>query len=211
MPGQGVSDAALEVQRVCRHGIGFHLGVQLDVPLYNVLRPRHPAEGKPPPRLYRLIQAASPPPTRGGNHWKNGLRVDGEPLDPDKSDWRTKGVTAESGIPSLDQPAPRAIVLNEWVTLPFTDEQTMPVTGGDQTGFLSVKYFQPPDPHVGVNYYGSFLDQRARHWDRLLDPGDWVAISIDRFWPPERDSADYIAQVSACSKASCILFAGQIS
>ena len=28
--------------------------------------------------------------------------------------------------------------------------------------------------------------------------GDWIAISFDGFWPPERDSADLIARLGEC-------------
>jgi hypothetical protein len=77
-------------------------------------------------------------------------------------------------------------------TLAFTDEI-------DQRGFLSGSYPQPPVEagrvtRVPVDFYGEY----ELRWSGTLPAGTWVAISFDRFWPPERSSAEYITQVEDC-------------
>ncbi len=143
-------------------------GIQLK---FGVRVPTHP-QGSPEKQLraiYRRIQAASPPPTRDGRPWEYGIRV--------KDD-------TEDG-----QPLRVADGDDSWKRVAFTNEV-------DQRGFLSVSY---PQPHIGddgVTPVGvAYFEQYTLHWARQLPPGAWVAISFDRFWPPERDSADYIAQV----------------
>lgn len=196
MPHAG-SDALFDVLRVCRNGIRLKFGVRVPTQ-------RH---GFPEQRLraiYRRIQAASPPPTRDGRSWEHGIRVkdgseDGRPFqvaDGDDS-WKREGVFHLEGIPSLDPPAPGTIILDRWLAVPAA--QASPTTFTftnevDQRGFLSVSYPQPPMGDVGVAYF----EQCTLYWTREL-PGDaWIAVSFDRFWPPERDSADYIAQVEDC-------------
>ena len=198
MPIAG-ADAVWDALQVCRNGIQLKFGVRV---------PTHP-QGSPEKQLraiYRRIQAASPPPTRDGRPWEYGIRVkddteDGQPLrvaDGDDS-WKREGVFHLEGIPSLDQPTPNTIVLDRWMAVPAV--QAHPTTFAftnevDQRGFLSVFY---PQPHIGddgVTPVGvAYFEQYTLHWARQLPPGAWVAISFDRFWPPERDSADYIAQV----------------
>ncbi len=198
MPHAG-EDAVFDFLQVCRNGIQLKLGVRAPT------HPQGPPE-KPPRAIYRRIQAASPPPTRDGRPWDLGIRVkdgteDGQPLrvaDGDDS-WKRRGVYHLEGIPSLDQPTPNTIVLDRWMavaavqahptTFAFTNEV-------DQRGFLSVSY---PQPHIGddgVTPVGvAYFEQYTFHWARPLPARAWVAISFDRFWPPERHSADYIAQV----------------
>jgi hypothetical protein len=198
MPHAG-ADAVFDFPQVCRNGVRLNLGVRVAT---------HP-QGSPENRLralYRRIQAASPPPTRDGRPWEHGIRVkdsteDGQPLrvaDGDDS-WKRRGVFHLEGIPSLDQPAPSTIVLDRWLAVPAV--QANPTTFAftnevDQRGFLSVSYPQPLTGDAGVTPVGvAYFEQYTLYWTRQLPPGAWVAISFDRFWPPERDSADYIAQV----------------
>jgi len=198
MPHAG-QDAVFDFLQVCRNGIRLKFGVRV---------PTHP-QGPPEKRLraiYRRIQAAAPPPTRDGRPWELGIRVkdgteDGQPLrvaDGDDS-WKRRGVFHLEGIPSLDQPTPNTIVLDRWLAVPAVEAHptTFAFTNEvDQRGFLSVSYPQPPIGDAGVTQVGvAYFEQYTLDWSRELSPGAWVAISFERFWPPERDSADYIAQV----------------
>jgi hypothetical protein len=192
-------DAVFDVLRVCRNGIRLRFGV----------RPPTLPQGLPEKRLraiYRRIQAACPPPTRDGRSWEYGIRVkdgteNGQPLrvtDGDDS-WKRQGVFYLEGISSLDQPAPGTIVLDHWLTLPAV--QASPTTfiftnEVDQRGLLSASYPQPLIGEEGVTRVGvAYFGECTFYWSRELPPHAWVAISFDRFWPPERHSADYIAQL----------------
>jgi hypothetical protein len=190
-------DAVFDVLQVCRNGIRLKFGVRAPT------RPQGPPERRLR-AIYRRIQAAYPPPTRDGRPWEYGIRVadgteDGQSLrvtDGDDS-WKRQGVFHLEGIPSLDQPAPDTIVLDGWLTVPAV--QASPTTFTftnevDQRGFLSASYPQPPIGDVGVAYF----DQCTFYWTRDLPSDAWIAVSFDRFWPPERDSADYIARVEDC-------------
>jgi hypothetical protein len=207
MSTQPVSDAVLDVRQVCRHGIHFRYGAQLDLPAYNRLRPVVGDE-QSWPNLYRLIQAASPPPNRPDKPWRDrpwedGLLVDNkEPFDPNGDNWTPEQVSARPGIPSLGLPKPYTIVLNKWLTLPAAPDRPfpMPLMEGPQIGFPSVRYLQLEGDEVGVNYLGDYTCD----WDRPLVAGNWVAISFDRFWPQERDSVDYIVQIVECTAETCI-------
>jgi hypothetical protein len=207
MSGQAVSDAVLDVKRVCRHGVRFRYGAQLDLPAYSRLRPVLGGK-KSLPTLYRLIQAASPPPNRpdkplDNRPWEYGFLVNNkEPFDPNGGNWTPEQVSAQAGIPSLGQPEPETIVLNKWFTLPAVPDRPfpMPLRKGPQLGFASVRYLQLEGDKVGVNYLGEYTCD----WDRPLVAGNWVAISFDRFWPQERDSVDYIVQIRECTDETCI-------
>jgi hypothetical protein len=202
MPHAG-SDAVFDFLRVCRHDVLFVFGV----------RPPTLPQGVPPKRLralYARIQVASPPPSRVDKlPWDYGIRVndgteDGQPFQVAAGDntWKQHGVFQVKGIPSLDQPAPDTILVDKWLkvaeaqdnptTLTFTDKI-------DPRGFLSASYPQPElgdsgEAQVPVDYYV----EDSLEWPHLLSPGSWLAISFDRFWPPERESVEYLAQVGDC-------------
>jgi hypothetical protein len=103
------------------------------------------------------------------------------------------------GNSSLDQPAPGDIVLDRWLTVPG-HRTTLEFNGNvDHLGFLSASYPQPKlnergVAQVPVDYYR----QDDIPWLRDLPVNSWVAISFDRFWPPERESVEYIAQIGNC-------------
>ncbi|HZD01960.1 MAG TPA: hypothetical protein VFA46_17730 [Actinomycetes bacterium] len=193
------SDAVFDFLRVCRNGVQFKLGV----------RSRQQDSDSAERRLramYRRIQAAAPPPTRDGRPWELGIRVkdgteDGQPLRVEDGDdsWKQQGVFHLEGLPSLDQPAPSSIVLDRWLAVPAAQASPTTLTFTnevDQRGFLSASYPQPHIGEEGVTRVGvAYFDQYTFHWTRELPPGAWVAISFDRFWPPERHSVEYIAQV----------------
>jgi hypothetical protein len=199
MPHAG-SDAVFDFLRVCSHGFRFKFGV------------RTPTESQdaPPNRLralYVRIQAASPPPSRVDKlPWEFGIRVcdgteGGQPLQVTAGDdsWKRDGVFQIKGIPSLEQPAPGDIVLDRWLTVP--NNPTILEFNGqvDHLGFLSASYPQPePDDsgvaRVTVDYYR----EDDIPWLSDLPVDNWVAISVDRFWPPERESVEYIAQIGSC-------------
>jgi hypothetical protein len=201
MPQAG-GDAVFDFLRVCRHGFQLKLGL---VPP----APRPGAPGRQLRAVYQRIQAASPPPARGGLDWRFGIRVNdgtenGRPLGATDGDhsWKRQGVLHVEDIPSLDQPDPGTIVLDRWLAVPAA--QASPTTFAftnevDQVGFVSASY---PQPHVedgdvtlvAVDYYGVY-DIR---WSRELPPDSWVAISFDRFFPPERRSVEFLAPVGDC-------------
>lgn len=201
MPQAG-SDAVFDFLRVCRHGSRLKFGV----------RPPSGSRAAPERRLralYTRIQAASPPPTRDGLDWWFGIRLNngtenGQPLGATDGDhsWRGQGVFHVEDIPSLDQPDPGTIVLDRWLAVPAA--QASPTTFAftnkvDQVGFLSASYPQPRVEDgavtlVAVDYYGVY-DIR---WSRELPLNSWVAISFDRFFPPERNSVEFLAPVGDC-------------
>jgi hypothetical protein len=169
MPQAG-SDAVFDFPRVCRHGFRLRFGV----------RPPGGSRGAPGQRLrafYTRIQAASPPPARDGLDWRFGIRVNngtenGQPLgatDDDHS-WKLHGVFHVDDIPSLDQPDPGTIVLDRWLAVPAA--QASPTTFA----------------------FTNDVDQVGRE----LPVNSWVAISFDRFYPPERNSVEFLAPVGAC-------------
>ncbi len=197
MPHAG-GDAIFDFRRICRHGVNFMLGV---------IPPTDPraARGNRLPAIYRRIQAASPPPRRADKRpWEFGIRVhgdteDGRPFRPENGDdsWKRRGVFFIEDIASLDQPEPGTIVLDRWLTVPARPV-TWPFTRDiDQRGFRSASYPQPHIRDEGVTQvpveYSADYDLP---WSRPLPPDSrWVAFSFDRFWPPERESVEYIAQV----------------
>jgi hypothetical protein len=199
MPHAG-SDAVFDFRRVCPHDVWFKFGV------------RTPAQPKdaPPKRLralYARIQVASPPPARVDNlPWEFGIRIndgteDGRPLQVAAGDdsWKQHGVFHVTGIPSLDQPAPGTMLADEWLTVPAA-QATMEFTDAvDPRGFLSAAYPQPELDDSGVARVPvAFYVERHIQWPEPLPRNSWLAVSFDRFWPPERESVEYIARVGDC-------------
>lgn len=198
---EGSQDGVLEAVSANPERLRFRLGVQFRDPL----RPA-PPQGSLLPARYVRIQVASPPPGRvDGTEWENGLRVSsGVAFDPRNppADGR---VSPLHGIAPLGQPNPKTILLDRWLAVPavlsaqaltrtFTlgppDPESQPIS------FLSVPYPVPsidgtPLRVAGVAYYCE--DELA--FDRRAN-GDWIAVSLDRFFPPERGSADYIIRVT---------------
>jgi hypothetical protein len=206
-----ISDAAIEVLKVGRDGIRFRFGAELRLPGEKYEPPRPPSDALPVKRFW--VTAASPPPTRDGLPWESGLLLNdptaqGAPTafqptgrsQGGTEKWQLYGVNWDEGILPLDEPPPGTIVLNQALLVPFEWEREMVVNRNpDPLGFLSIAYEQPDEKaestSVGVNYYGEY----TLPWSKRLNPGDWVAISFDRFTPPERKSADFITQVQPCN------------
>ena len=203
MPHAG-SDAVFDFLRICAHDVLFVFGV----------RPPAASQGARPERLralYTRIQVASPPPSRVDNlPWEFGIRVndpveeEGRPLDPAAADasWKEQGVFQVKGVPSLDQPDPGDILVDTWLTVCAAKDDPTTVRFTKETdsrGFLSGWYPQPEldkggEALVPVHYYGKY----HLRWPNTLPRSSWLAISFDRFWPPERESVEYIAQVGEC-------------
>jgi hypothetical protein len=152
---------------------------------------------------------ASPPPDRvDGSQWYEGLQVyddDGDrEFDPHAA-WKPSSVLPREGISPFGQPPPEKIVLDQWVGVPAVLPTTALTTAftliaPDKSDvpsnhFLSIPYPRPTIDGVelkvtGVNYHTEReLDFRPRH------VGAWIAVSFDRFWPPDRASADYVVAV----------------
>jgi hypothetical protein len=192
-----VSDAAFELLGACKHSLRFAFGAPLDYPY----APAKLAVDNQPPALFRRLQAVSPPPARDGDPWQTGMTLDGRPFDPSDPDTcagRLADVKHDEGAASLDTPDPEKIVLDRWFSVPKQPSK-MSFPGGDEGRYLtSIAYWSPIPPSatevsVGVEYYGSF------RMDWVRPPRDrWVAVSLDAFWPAERDSADLIIPLGAC-------------
>jgi hypothetical protein len=192
---QAVSDAAFELLGACVHSLRFGFGAPIDYPY----TPVPLATENTPPALFRRLQAASPPPTREGAPWPTGLTRNGEPFDPgDPSD--LDKVVRDEDAASLDVPAPGAIVLDRHFSLP-RQHQKVAFPGPDRGRYvLSVAYWTPVPPSgeevvKEVEYYDVF----RMEWDKRPE-SDWVAVSFDAFWPPERDSADVLIPIGECDE-----------
>lgn len=193
----GTSDAAFDLTGACIHSLRFAFGGPIGYPY----APPLPNEGAGPPEaLFRRIQVASPPPTRAGEPWQTGMTLAKQPFDPETGAGKLADVTCEEGIPSLDMPEPGTVVLDEWFRV-GREEGQVDFPGNDQGRYtLSIKYWSPiPDGRTSerktVAYYNDDLTMK---WARDVSVGDWVAISFDAFFPPERDSADLILQIPEC-------------
>jgi hypothetical protein len=235
MPGQATSDAALDLHRVCLHGIQFTYAIDLYLRRYD----RQPPTTEPPPRFQR-IQVARRPPDRAssvvGRAWYDSIYTD--PND-DKAtlevalgdgSWKRQDrfylpdlfSLYQEGIASLGVPAADTIILDKQLTIPFVHSLAAPEgeapavqpgmfmaigppSSRDRLGFLSVPYPQPDPGQYEVNFKGTFTCQWKPGLDPELREDEWVAISFDQFTPPERSSADYLAQIQACTERTCVL------
>jgi hypothetical protein len=190
--GQPISNAAVEILRACRHSLRFAFGAPIGYP-YAVSRF---ARDNPPPALFTRVQVAWPPPERQGAPWQTGLRTNSGPFDPNNPPEQLREVWAQEGAIALDRPKPDSIVLDWWFSVPRV-KQTMTFPGADQDfTVLSVPYWNELQV-AQVEYFATHrLDFTKEPTDEQR--GDWIAISFDAFWPPERDSADVIAHLGDC-------------
>jgi hypothetical protein len=213
--GEGSKDGVLEALSADPERLRFRLGVQFR----DLVWPA-PPQGSLLPARYVRIQVASPPPRRvDGSEWEEGLRLSsGAAFDPRNppADGR---VSPLHGIAPLGQPRPKTIVLDRLLAVPavpptqaltrtFTlappDPKSQPIS------FLSVPYPAPsidgtPLRVAGVTYYAEDELAFDRPVDRPVD-GDWIAVSLDRFFPPERDSADYIIRLEVKARQMPVRF-----
>ncbi len=192
--GQPSSDAAFEVFGACVHSLRIALGAPVGYPD----APARFVTDNPPDALFRRLMVASPPPGRQGQPWWTGLTLDGKPFQPNDWNDRLAEVKHEDGIPSLDAADSDTVVVDRVLTMPRR-RRTMTFPGDDRGRFLcSIFYWPgiPPDADevdVEVEYYDTY----RLTWDRTPTDG-WVALSIDGFWPPERDSGDLIIPIGEC-------------
>jgi hypothetical protein len=189
---EAVSDAAVEILGVCRHSLRFAFGAPIGYPYAAATIPRD----NPPPALFRRVQVAWPPPRRAGQPWQTGLMTKNGPFDPDSPPKHPRDVRAQAGAIALDPPKSDSIVLDWWFSVP-RNRQTMTFRGGNRDfTVLSIPYWPGPET-AHVDY---FATHRLKFTKELSDKkrGDWIAISFDAFWPPERDSADVIARLGKC-------------
>ncbi|MBU2666108.1 hypothetical protein KOI35_21570 [Actinoplanes bogorensis] len=193
----GLSDAVFTLTSACVHSLRFSFGAPLGYP-YGV--PLSEDAGQK--ALFKRIQAASPPPTRGGQSWPTGMKLAGQPFQPESGVAKLAEVVCEEGIPSLDEADPGSIVLDEWFRI-GRREETVKFPGDDQGRYtLSIKYWSPiPDGQASWERTVSFFDDiYCMTWKRELVVGEWVAISFDAFWPAERDSADVLIPIAECDE-----------
>ena len=193
--GVALSDVAVELVGACVHAVRFAVGTPLGYP--------YAAAGiattNPPPALYRRVQVACPPPDRDGEPWQTGMILDDKPFQPNALSDRLAEVRLDETISSLDLPDPERIVLDRWFSIPRRTG-TMAFPGPDQGRcLLSVHYWNPAvdadEPTTTkVDYYGV----ETLKFDHTLPVGAWIAVSIDNFWPPERDSADLLVPLRDC-------------
>ncbi|WP_143232627.1 hypothetical protein [Actinoplanes regularis] len=154
----------------------------------------------PAPALFRRVQVVSPPPSRAGESWQTGLTLDEKPFQPGVVPSRLAEVKVEEGAPALDLPDPQSIVLDRWISVP-RQAGTVEFPGPDVGQYLlSVQYWNPVGPGEKsvtkkVEYHGTY---------RIDFDGppasDWIAVSFDAFWPPERDSADVLIPLGDCDE-----------
>jgi hypothetical protein len=233
MPGQPTSDAAFDLHRVCQHGIQFTYGIDLYLPgsgrkppdseppprfqQITVARPppdRASDGGKWDDQIY--IDPADDRLTL-----RKGLQTGG---------WKQQDLfylpglfsLYQEGIPSLGVPAGNTIILDKQVTIPFVHTLAEPDGQAPATrpemfmaigppplhnrlGILSVPYPQSDPGQVEVNYKATLTCQWKTGIDPALEPGDWIAVSFEQFDPPERSSADYLAQLQDCNEETCVL------
>jgi hypothetical protein len=208
------SDGVMDVVRACPDRIQFRFGLEFRIPN----RPRA-AAASPLPARYLRIQAAWPPPRRvDGSSWQDGLFVDGgRPFRAADMGWRDAGVFPLEGNPPLDQPRPDTVILDRWLAVPEVPptaaataaifDLTLPGQRGKTNHFLSVPYAPPTVNGQDVAVTGvTYFCRKALPWTRPLnqrnkDPErNYVAVSFDRFWPPERASADYIIVIEDCAE-----------
>ena len=69
-------------------------------------------------------------------------------------------------------------------------------------------YPQPPPGQVEVNFKATLICEWKASPVPLEEDEEknWIAISFDQFTPPERASADYLAQLQACTVETCVQF-----
>jgi len=193
-------DAVLNFLSVTRERFRYRLGLAFRDPVQ--APPRDPSL----PARYLQVQAASPPPSRvDDTTWAEGLQLsDGSPFDPDNPP--PDGiVTPVTGIAPLRWPDPGKIVLDRWLAVPAVlpaqaltrafafgpdDPATTPLS------FPAVFYpGQKTGTVAGVDYY----TEGELVFDRSLDTdvdGMYFALTLGRFFPPERPGADYIVRVT---------------
>jgi hypothetical protein len=200
-------DAIFDFLQICSHRVKL---------IFGITPPSDPqaSPGNRLPAVYRRIQAASPPPRRvDGRPWEFGILLnDGQELEPSSpsAGWRNQSVRFVEDIASLDQPERHTIVLDKWLRVP-DNPINLPFTGEvDPLGFLSASY---PQPDIGTSSVTHVLvDYNAEYdlpWSTRLEPDRWVACSFDRFWPPERESVEYIGQVQKDCDCDDAAAAGQ--
>ena len=196
-------DGVLDILGAGRDHLTFRLGLQWRDPL----RSAPPPDSLLPARYVR-IQVASPPPERvDGTPWHDGLVVsERRPVRSGHAPPADGRVDPLGGVAPLGQPDPETIVFDRWLAVPAVPPtqaltRTFEIDTADPSitplSFLSVPY---PDASidgkrlavVGVDYYyeGTIeFDRPAKN--------EWIAVSLERFFPPERASAELIVRVQS--------------
>jgi hypothetical protein len=67
---------------------------------------------------------------------------------------------------------------------------------------------QPPPGRVEVNFKATLICEWKGSPVPLEEDEEknWIAISFDQFTPPDRSSADYLAQIQDCTVQTCVRF-----
>jgi hypothetical protein len=109
-------------------------------------------------------------------------------------------VKHDEGAASLDAPEPETIIVDKWFSV-RRQQHKLAFPGADRDRCLSsIAYWSPVPPSgedvvAEVDYYDTFrIPWTKRPEDR------WVAVSVDAFWPPERDSADVLIPIGECDE-----------
>ncbi|MDY7090606.1 MAG: hypothetical protein SYR96_36630 [Actinomycetota bacterium] len=130
------------------------------------------------------------------------MTLAGEPFRPNgaSSLEQLAAVGHETGIAGLDAADPETVVLDEWIRVERLEAPKAVSFPGDDHGryLVSIDYWSPvPDDQESVEKAVRYYGEYRMAWTQA--PGDqWVAVSFDAFWPPERDSADLIIPIGAC-------------
>jgi hypothetical protein len=198
---QTTPEGAVDFLGAGRNHLTFRFGMQRREPLL----PAPPPDRLLPARYIR-IQAASPPPKRvDGTPWDEGLVMTGGGRFVRTTASPPDGrVDPLGGVAPLGRPDPDTIVFDRWLAVPAVPPtraltRTFEINTADPSirplSFLSVPY---PDASVdgkrlaiaGVDYYY----EGTVEFDRPAKD-EWIAVSLERFFPPERASAELIVRV----------------
>ena len=135
----------------------------------------------------------------------------GDPFDPGNPP--ADGQVFPIGGAPLGQPDPRTIVLDRWFVVPRAPDHAQPFSlgpagpKGGPLSFRSIPYPDPTDPTDGKTLSQVEVDYclptapfeiTPVPFDREVNiavDGVWVAVSLERFFPPERASAESIVRV----------------
>jgi hypothetical protein len=201
-PSGTTPDGAVDILGAGLDHLTFRFGLQWRDPLLAA----RPPDSLLPARYVR-IQVASPPPERvDGTPWHDGLVVVGGGRFNRDSPPTGGRVDPLDGVAPLGLPGADTLVLDRWLAVPVVPPtqaltRTFEINTADPTirplWFLSVPY---PDasidgkclPVAGVDYY---FEGTIRFDHTAKD--EWIAVSLDRFFPPERASAELIVQLPA--------------
>jgi hypothetical protein len=124
--------------------------------------------------------------------------LDGTPFDPTEPADRLAEVKHEEGIGGLDAPEPDTVVLDWYFDIPRSP-RSVDFPGDDEGRYLlSIPYWNPAtESGEPVTKHVDYSATHRIDWAKTPQ-SPWVAVSFDKFYPAERDSADILIPLGAC-------------